>query len=342
MIYLVIPESREGQYGAGQWKDLQGIRIALDGMNVEWNEIRFDGTNVTPLAARIGDSADVVIWYYTFWAEAMEELKCRCPHIHMVLRTVNAEARQQWTRARKDWRRLRGLPRDVYGCVRLLWRDRRSARAASRLAGISPWDDTNYWAHLARRHSVRSVPYCCPWPALLPDVRPGSWEKRESAIACLAGTRDPIGRAHVAGFARLAERPEFAGWRFMSSSGFGDTSRDSLPGRVEQLGHIEEPWSLLCGIKAVAVLSPFGYGCKTTVTDALAAGCHVLVHPRQHARLPEHEQALVIPVDATTTSAEDLADIARRLMSDPSRNVETTQQLAFERASRAWKEVLTT
>lgn len=335
MIWLVIPVSHEGERGAGQWKDLQGMRQVLAELGAPWQEFRFDERNLDALIAQVGASESKVIWYYTFWPEALEELRRRCPRVRIVLRTVNAEALQHWTRAGKDWRRLRGLPRDVYGFARVLWRDWRCARAADALAGISPWDDTHYWARLAGRGKVQNFPYLCPWPALLPDIRPLPWDVRENTIACLAGTRDPIGRGHVAGFAALARRPELATWRFVSSDGFMDASQDKFPANVGRLGHIEEPWSLLCKVKAVAVLSPLGHGYKTTVADALAAGCHVLIHPRQHARLPRGEQARCLPVDPASDS-----DV-RRAVEGMEKPVEAVPGAApFERATAAWKKAL--
>lgn len=335
MIWLVMPGSREGARGAGHWKDLQGVRIVLGELGVEWREFRFDERNLDELIAQIGDSRDTVVWYYTFWPEAMEEMKLRCPCVRIVLRTVNAEAFQHWTRARKDWRRIRGLPRDVYGFARVLWRDRRACRAADALAGISPWDDAHYWVRLAGRVPVRPVPYLCPWPTLLPEIKPEPWAAREHAIACLAGTRDPIGQGHVEGFAALARRPELAAWRFVSSDGFMDASRDDFPPNVERLGRIDEPWALLCKVKVVAVLSPLGHGYKTTVADALAAGCHVLIHPRQHARLPRGEQARCLPVDPASDS-----DV-RRAVEGMEKPVEAVPGAApFDRATAAWKRVL--
>ena len=338
MIWLVIPGAREGAQGAGQWKDLQGIRIVLGQLAAEWREFRFDERNLGELIAQIGDSESTVIWYYTFWPEAMEELKRRCPRVRIVLRTVNAEAFQHWTRAGKDWRRLRGLPRDVYGCLRLLWRDRRCCRAADALAGISAWDDAHYWARLAGRSKVETVPYACPWPALLPDVRPASWSAREHAIVCLAGTRDPIGRSHVAGFTALARRPELSGWRFASSDGFMDASGDALPAHVERLGRIGEPWDQLCKVQAVAVLSPLGYGYKTTVADALAAGCQVLVHPRQYVRLSCEEQTRILAVDPD--SEADVCRLADALSRPPAGDTADETRLQQERSGSAWKKIL--
>ena len=338
MIWLVIPGAREGERGAGQWKDLQGIRLVLSALGADWREFRFDETNVGELAERIGGTEATVVWYYTFWPEAMAELKRRCPRARIVLRTVNAEALQHWTRAKKDWRKWRGLPRDVYGFVRLLARDRRCARAAAALAGISPWDDDRYWSRLVGRDKVRHVPYVSPWPRLQAETKPLPWERREDAVLCLAGTRDAIGRAHVAGFAALAGWPEWSGWRFQLSAGFGDDSRDELPAVVERLGRIENPWERLCRVKAVALLSPLGYGYKTTVADALAAGAHVLIHPRQWARLAPAERALCLPVDPA--AAADVGRAAEALARLPAWAALDLQDEQMKRGAEAWKQVL--
>lgn len=338
MIWLVIPKKREGERGAGQWKDLQGIRQVLNLMGVAWQEFAFDQSNGAELAERIGNAADTVIWYYSFWPEALETLSFRCPRVRLILRTVNAEALQHWLRAGKDWRRLRGLPRDVYGFARLLWRDRRCVRAADALAGISSWDDAHYWHRLGGAGKTRCAPYVCPWPALLPDVKPLPWAERKNTIACLAGTRDVIGRGHIAGLAALARRPELAGWRFVSSDGFMDASHDPLPEAVERIGRIAEPWELLCRVKAVAVLSPLGHGYKTTVTDALAAGCQVLVHPRQHARLEPDDRNRAIPVDPE--SADDMRRAVEKLNQPPTIDPEDEPRRQMEVAIAAWQTVL--
>ena len=338
MIWLVVPCAREGARGAGQWKDLHGIRIVLDRLGGEWSEFRFDERNVDELIARIGQAHDTVIWYYSFWPEQMERLKERCPQVRLVLRTVNAEALQHWTRADKDWRRWRGLPRDLYGFLRLLHRDRRCCRAADALAGISPWDDDHYWRRLAGREKVTAVPYASPWPVLLPSVKPMDWDVRVQTIACLSGTRDPIGQGHVAGFAALARNPALAGWRFVASDGFMDASRDGWPSNVERLGRIEDPYAVLCTVKAVALLSPLGFGCKTTVADALAAGCQVLIHPRQHVRLSKAEQAFCIPIDpATEADARRAAHFLSRL---PVWDAGRIWQAQMTHALAAWRGVL--
>lgn len=338
MIFLLIPERFEGSPGAGQWKDLQGIRLVLDRSGLEWLEYYFDGKHIKALADRIGCSASTVIWYYTFWPEAMAELKARCPQARIILRTVNAEALQHWTRAAKDWRRLRGLPRDLYGFFRLLARDRRCARLADSLAGISSWDDARYWRRFSDAGKLHAAPYLSPWPLLKPEVKTLQWEAREKSVVCLAGTRDAIGRGHVEGFAALSRRPEFAGWHFAATAGLLEAPPDDLPEDVERMGCLEDPWELLCKVRAVAVLSPLGSGCKTTVADALAAGCHVLVHPRQHARLPAEERIRTRAVDPSEPAS--LEDLAQKLSLPPSLTPEEARREQLECALSAWKSVL--
>jgi len=338
MIWLVIPSSREGQRGAGQWKDLQGIRMILAQLGSEWREFRFDEHNLEELMAQLGDTEATVIWYYSFWPEAMEALKSRCPRIRLVLRTVNAEALQHWLRAKKDWRRIRGLPRDLYGFSRLLLRDRRCTRAADILAGISPWDDIHYWGRFAGADKIQTVPYVCPWSSLLPEVNVLPWEAREETIVCLAGSRDTIGRGHIAGFAALARQRELSSWHFAASAGLLGGDPDLLPDDIERMGCLEEPWTLLCKVKVVAVLSPWGYGYKTTVPDALTAGCHVLIHPRQHARLLPEEQRLAIPLDPE--SLPDLQELSKTLSQPPVYKAPAIWREQTVRSGSAWKGVL--
>jgi len=328
----------EGPRGAGQWKDLQGIRQILNRLGTAWREFFFDGANTEDLVLALKNSDDVVLWYYSFWPEALEQIRTACPRARIVLRTVNAEALQHWTRAEKDWRRWRGLPRDVYGFFRLLRRDRRCARAAHRLAGISPWDDRHYWRRQAGPQKVRTAPYFCPWPALLPAVAPRPWADRENAIVCLAGGRDTIGRGHVEEFGILAQRPEFRSWRFLLSAGLLKSAADSVPDRVERIGRLEEPWELLCRVKAVAVLSKAGFGFKTTIADALAAGAHALVHPRQHARLADEDRQLAVAVDGA--AGIGLAALAVVLNDAPAYTPKQVQERQADCAEQAWKDIL--
>ena len=163
-------------------------------------------------------------------------------------------------------------------------------------------------------------------------------ERRVTHLRLLSGIRDSSGRGHADGVTALARRADWSGGRFAVSAGLLEAHPDDWPRNVERLGRLDEPWTRLCGTKAVAVLSPLGYGSKTTVTDALAAGCHVLVHPRQHERLPPDERALAIPVDPA--SAADARRAVACLSQPPARLGGDVQREQMNHSVKFWKRVL--
>ena len=93
--------------------------------------------------------------------------------------------------------------------------------------------------------------------------------------------------------------------------------------------------ALLGKCRAVALLSPRGYGFKTTLADAWAAGAHVLAHPDLIRRLPAQVARELIGVDtgrpATVAAAVDKLRI-------PSRGAELHSDLraGFDGTMRAW------
>ena len=100
MIWLVVPTAWEGLPGAGQWKDLHGIRLVLTRLGNEWREFRFHEDNISELIARIGSANDTVIWYYTFGRKPWRTAALLSTGENRL--TVNAEARQHWTRAENN------------------------------------------------------------------------------------------------------------------------------------------------------------------------------------------------------------------------------------------------
>ena len=87
------------------------------------------------------------------------------------------------------------------------------------------------------------------------------------------------------------------------------------------------PWELLCRSRAVAVLTPFGFGLKTTVVDGLAAGCHVVIHPRLAPRIPRDVRRHCIVCDPRRD--DDIRALADKL-SRPPANHELNEGLRQE------------
>jgi hypothetical protein len=190
--------------------------------------------------------------------------------------------------------------RIVRGVARLLAQDIGVKRRADTLLGISEWDNQHYWSRLPGRTPVLDVPYVCPWPELRPQVHPLAWEARRPVVLSMPGGSDAIGLAALRNFKWLAEAFEDAGlgarWEFLLSPGWDEATRSNPAPPLRPYPGLFEPWDALCGVRATAVLTPLGFGSKTTITDAIAAGCHVLVDARLIRRIPTVLRARCIPV----------------------------------------------
>lgn len=303
MWILVVPESYLGVYGAGQWKDLASLRGILAEAGGPGREFVYNGRNLDELIGLIGLEPVHVVWYYSFHPEELAALRKACPAVFIHVRTVNAESLQHLTRNPPGWLPTRGNMRILYGAARVAWRDSLCRRIADTLPGISASDNRRYWSRLPGRATVVDAPYVTPWPEIRPDIEPRPWAARENLIVCLAGGRDRISLASTIGFfavvARLRVHPLFRDWTFAISEGLLESGKgpDSAAAGVVNLGRIDEPWDIMCRARAVAVLTPLGYGCKTTLFDAVAAGCHALAHPVLATRLPAIAHGAVLLLD---------------------------------------------
>ena len=307
MLLHFTPEFVERLYGAGHWKAVRAVRLLLDDLGGNYRVETFDGDTFAAPASLSTEVSDVII-EYTRWPQRVQALSAIAPNARLHARAHNAEALQHFVRSSRGWRPTRGVARTLYGTARLLWQDALCRRRCDSILGISAWDNRHYWNWFPGGATVVDVPYFSPWPSLLPDVKPLPWDTRDKRVLCLAGASDTIGRAARNGFATLARRfaadDRLRHWQFEMSAGSHSALEMAAPdGPVRVLNHIENPWALLCRTACVAVLTPLGYGFKTTILDALAAGCHTIVHPQLLPKLPEPVRRACIGVDPATPDA---------------------------------------
>lgn len=304
----LVERSYHGRYCAGQWKDIESLNFILKSLGHDFEFIEFERDKIEQVVATCSDrKATDVIVYYSFWPELLHRLRSELPDLKLYVRTVNAEAMQNWQRSEISLFPSYSNIRQVYGSIRLAWRDSQCKKYADAMLGISEWDNRNYWLRLPGKSRVYDVPYCSPWPEYRHGIAPKLWVDRSNQIICLAGGRDPIGKSMVQGFKTMADnlqiQGEFDNWEFLLSPGIIRTDvGDALSCNVVRMNLLDEPWDMLCSVKALAVLTPLGFGSKTTIIDALAAGCHVFVHPVLARRLPEYVRDLCIeydPIDNT-------------------------------------------
>jgi hypothetical protein len=320
IIHAVPGFIAPSEYGAGNWKAVEATAIALERAGLTVRRVTFDESDPSTLLEHIPDDARHILIEYSAFPWLIEQLRRAYPHVGVHVRTHNAEPLQHLSRARSGGLRTFTHAPVWRRSARLLLNDLRCRHYADNLFGISEWDDSHYWRLLPGRAALWSFPYFSPWPYLRPDVEPEPWAARKPVIMCLGGNFDPSGMANVANFQQLADRLTMAmnpKWSFHLT--WWSKWHDRVPevhGAVEILRDVSEPWDLLCEVRGLAVLTPLGFGLKTTVVDGLAAGCRVIVHTELARHLPSEVAAACVLFDP---AERDLEHIVSALMVAPER-----------------------
>lgn len=318
ILHLVPSAINQDEYGAGNWKAVEANRLALDCAGLPSRLVRFDGDNLTTVLSQVTSDIRHLLIEYSWWPDFLMQLKKKHPQIRVHVRTHNAEAYQHLHRATagvRDYANVR-LWRKF---LQLAWRDSRCRLAADTLLGISDWDNANYWQWLPGKALIRYLPYYSPWPSLRPEVEPRPWNLRKADILSMGGNFDPSGMANVANFDTLANKlSRVSGnrWSFLLTWWSRWHKRvPEVSRHIEIVRDCREPWDLLCQVRALAVLTPLGFGFKTTIVDGLAAGCHVIVHPQLARRLPLQVKQLCLICDPSRD--EDIIKLADALSTPP-------------------------
>jgi hypothetical protein len=278
------------EYGAGNWKAAEANRLALHASGLPVRELNFDANKPSTVVQQVTPDTGHLLLEYSVFPDLLARLRQNRPDLGLHVRTHNAEPYQHIHRSAGDGIRgyaSRGLWTRTYSLLR---QDIRCRQTADTLLGISEWDNSHYWRWLPGKAALRYLPYFSPWPELRPGVTAAPWQLRRPAMVSMGGNFDPSGLANVANFNALAtqlSRATSERWSFELTwwSQWHDQVPDVVP-EVNILRACEEPWDLLCEVRALAVLTPLGFGLKTTVVDGLAAGCKVIVHPTLARHLP--------------------------------------------------------
>jgi len=320
MIIFAVPRYIKKRYGAGNWKDYQSCALLLSDLGKPFKILEFEDNDYQLLLDQCTSHVRHLIMYYSWYPEVLSAIRTKAPWIKLHVRTINAEALQHFHREElsiiPNYRKIRS----IYGAVRLAWRDGKCKRIADTLLGISEWDDKHYWKFLPGRVKIKSLPHFSPWQYIESDISPLPWQKREKTIVCMPGARDPISTTMIQGFNILSQRisneTSNPKWRFILTRGIMHLNKEvPLYENIELIENVKKPFELLCKSRAVAVLTPLGFGMKTTIVDALSAGCHVLVHPKLANRLSIklREKCIVFNPDKHI----DLEDLTHKLNSPP-------------------------
>jgi hypothetical protein len=320
MILHAIPDFALAYPDSGNWKAVHATEITLRSIGASARRFVFHGEDPgTVIGACTPDITDVIV-EYSYWGWLVKRLVQARPGVRVHVRAHNPEALQHWHREAPSLTAPAHLARCTYGCLRVLWQDTLCCRYATSLLGIGPWETATYWRRLPGRAQVEHMPYFSPWPTLRPGARLLPWAERRQVILGLPGGFS--GRFHrdqVIGLGKMAasyrdcavSRP---GWAFLCTRGvLTDVPVDMAQPGVEFTPVTDDVWGLLGSVRAVAVLTDLGFGIKTTVIDAVAAGCYAIVPPKLWSRLPAAAQRhclRCVPGDARSV-ADVLAQAER-------------------------------
>lgn len=319
LIHAVPNFINQAEYGGGNWKAVEANRLALGRSGIAFGKIEFERDNPTQILEQMKLGVTHLLMEYSWWPEFLINLKKEHPQVRIVVRTHNAEAYQYFHRkiiatpwgyvSAKRW----------YEFVHRARRDTHCRQAADVLLGISEWDNQNYWRWLPGKANIRYLPYYSPWPYLRPHVDVPAWHIRQHTIVSMGGNFDPLGIANLTNFNMLATKLSSAlDEKYSYLLTWWSKWHRNVPKvseAVEIMRECQEPWDLLCQSRAVAVLTPLGFGFKTTVVDGLAAGCHVIIHPKLADRLPQQVKELCLICDPSCE--QDIAKLADSLSAPP-------------------------
>ncbi|NQW10197.1 MAG: hypothetical protein HQ481_10005 [Alphaproteobacteria bacterium] len=173
--------------------------------------------------------------------------------------------------------------------------DRNAIDVADHILSISEWETKRYWPYLGPSNKVSTVPYFLPrdliYDGPIPDTKP------HSCVCLTSASPGPIIYDALRNFVRLVDSLDDAdGWEFPVTGALDDRYAVKSE-RCRFLGHVENPIELMSQASSMALLSPYGYGFKTKVLDAIMAACYTLMPQSLIDRHPAEVRPYCVPVD---------------------------------------------
>ena len=304
MIVHIVPTGVFANTWHGSYKDtISRVRL-FEQAGVEYRQIRVDEDDPGIVPATVARHPDVrFLIEYTVFPHMVKGIRREFPQSFIAVRSHNLEPLQHLDN--HGWWPRRGPLWLLYGMARLASADVTCKRYADAIYSISDWENRVYWRHLPGLARTEWLPYHCP-QHLLPDVPPASRDRRH--IACLPTSQkgrkswDLVTRFLDFAQGAAALPSERNGWEFVVTGNLTSWGLPRCP-NVRFAGLVDDLRDFLSSCRAVAILSPLGYGFKTTVADAIAHGCYVLAHPALVRRCPDVLRPAIIPFDPTRPHA---------------------------------------
>lgn len=253
-----------------------------------------------------------VLIEYTRFPKITRAVRAVLPDAWIGVRAHNIEPLQHLDNL--GWWPKRGPLWMLYGMVRLWMQDVSAKRTADVILSINEWENRLYWNRLPGRAQVEWLPYVCPNHLLPAEPEPYGQRK---VIACLPTSQENRkSRDLVLRFQQLAREMKRRGSKddFVVTGDLHGWNLSDCP-EVIQAGFVEDLADFMGRCKAVCMLSPLGYGFKTTIADALAAGAHMMAHPDLARRCPKAVKPALLSCDSRRP--QNLDAVCKALESDP-------------------------
>jgi hypothetical protein len=306
-VLHVVPGHVAARPGQGSHKDVAGRTAFIRHSGARYRYCTVNGDDPAQLDETLSEFAPThVLIEYSYFPRIAKSIRRRFPDARLAVRAHNIEPLQHWTLAGPGERDLLlPLLRCAYVTGRLFLADLQMARLVDHIFLIAPGEAKSYWRWLGAARKTSWLPYMAP-----PDMHASNTASERQVIACLpGGTESRRTRDLVNGFASFARAAKESGWN-ESFVVTGDLTgwQIQLNPAVQAAGFIDDLPAFYGSVAAVAVLSPLGYGFKTTIGDAVACGAQVLADPKIWATLPDELK----PHAAAVTSLQPAALVALR------------------------------
>lgn len=284
-ILHIIPEQVFAYIDQGSYKDVIGrVRFFENGQH-DYRQLVISDDLPAHLDGMLETFTPThILVEYTHFHRLLNHIRAVLPQAFVAVRAINIEPLQHFDN--HGFFSRQGPAKLFYGMLGLFRSDISCRRHADVIYPISAWEKDMYWRWLPGRSQVRWLPYFTPEFQIHDD----NGAEKQDIIACLPGTTGDLFRrsrdmvCNFIAFAQLA-REIAPNYKFIIS---GDLSKSGLaiPEYISLPGLIADLPGFLRRIRAVAMLSPLGYGFKTTIADALANRSYPLLHPSHYKRSP--------------------------------------------------------
>ena len=248
-----------------------------------------------------------VLFHYTDFLKSSKYIKVTYPQIKLLMRSHNAELPHWIDHAVANVKhgKIAGL-RYILIAIAKGYREFQSARLSDYILSVTPWETEVYWKKLGGKSKKVYVPYFAP------DMTDNiSKNSRANVCLCImspnpsAFTLDALKNLNNE-VKKLTEIRNV--WKFYYT-GNADENLSKQITHVEKLGFVEDLACYLLKSKFICLLTPFGFGFKTKILEAINYGCIPIIYEKNAHRLPEEiaKYCVLINNDNKTGLSEILA-----------------------------------